>query len=65
MVAIPHSPEGFPMAPSQSEWDRMTPEERDAIYAALPGEVTDAEISPPEGELHFTPGPRSCSRARS
>lgn len=31
----------------------MSPAERAAVAAALPGEVTDAEMSPPEGDLHF------------
>ncbi len=31
----------------------MTPEERRRAVDALPGEVTDAEMSPPEGDLHF------------
>ncbi|MDX2088816.1 MAG: Uma2 family endonuclease [Kofleriaceae bacterium] len=41
------------MAPSQLEWDALTPEEREAVYKALPGEVTDAEIAMPEGDRHF------------
>ena len=44
---------GFPMAPSQEEWDAMTPEEQARVVVSLPGEVTDAELSPPEGDRHF------------
>lgn len=43
----------FPKAPSRAEWDRLTPAQRKAVVAALPNEVTDAELSPPEGDLHF------------
>ena len=53
MVAIRHSPAGFPMAPSQEDWDALTPDERTQVVAALPGEVTDAEMAPPEGDRHF------------
>lgn len=44
---------GAPMAPTQTEWDALGPEEREAVLVALPGEVTDAEMAPPEGDLHF------------
>lgn len=44
---------GFPRAPSQEAWDAMTPEEQARVVASLPGEVTDAELSPPEGDRHF------------
>jgi Uma2 family endonuclease len=43
----------YPRAPSQEEWDAMSPEERERVVASLPGEVTDAELSPPEGDRHF------------
>lgn len=43
----------YPRAPTQEEWDAMSPEERERVVAALPGEVTDAELSPPEGDRHF------------
>jgi Uma2 family endonuclease len=49
----------YPRAPSQAEWDAMTPEEQARVYAALPGEVTDAEMSPPEGDRHFLPKVRA------
>ena len=45
--------DGFPQAPSQDEWDAMTPAEQARVVALLPGEVTDAELSPPEGDRHF------------
>lgn len=53
MVAIRHSPAGFPMAPSQDEWDALSPAERDHVVAALPNEVTEAEMAPPEGDRHL------------
>jgi hypothetical protein len=53
MVAIRHSAAGFPMAPSQQEWDAMTAAERAAVVAALPNDVTDEEMAPPEGDRHF------------
>lgn len=41
------------MAPSAEQWEALTPDERAAVVDALPGEVTDAEMSPPEGDRHF------------
>jgi hypothetical protein len=35
------------MAPSVEEWEALSPAERAAMAAALPGEVTDAEIAMP------------------
>jgi Uma2 family endonuclease len=32
----------------------MSEEERARVVDSLPGEVTDAELSPPEGDLHFS-----------
>src|SRR5258706_11819964 len=46
-------PGQYPMAPSRDEWARLSPEERQRVVDALPDEVTDAEMSPPEGDLHF------------
>ncbi len=43
----------FPRAPTEHEWARLTPEERAAIVEALPAAMTDAEMSPPEGDAHF------------
>lgn len=53
------------MAPSQEEWDRLSSEERAAVVAALPGEVTDAEMSPPEGDRHFKAKTRALGALRS
>jgi hypothetical protein len=41
------------MAPSTGEWEALSMDERATVVAGLPGEVTDAEMSPPEGDLHF------------
>ncbi len=62
MVVLRSSPAGFPMAPSVEEWEALSPAERDAVTAALPGEVTDAEMSPPEAI--FTSGPRPVRSGR-
>jgi Uma2 family endonuclease len=53
MVAVPTSPAGYPMAPSAEEWEALSPDQRAAVVAALPGEVTYDEIAMPEGDLHF------------
>jgi Uma2 family endonuclease len=55
---------GHPMAPSQEEWDALTDEERAAVVAALPGEVTDAEMAPPEGDRHFRAKTRTLDALR-
>jgi Uma2 family endonuclease len=65
MLALRTSPAGFPMAPSAEEWEALSPAERDAVAAALPGEVTDAEMSPPEGERHFKAKTRALDALRS
>ena len=41
------------MAPSRDEWLKLSEDERRRVVAQLPDEVTDAEMSPPEGDLHF------------
>ena len=41
------------MAPSAEQWETLSAAERAEVVAALPGEVTDAEMSPPEGDRHF------------
>ncbi len=64
VLKLPRSPLGFPMAPSQAAWDALTPKERTAVYEALPGEVTDAEMSPPEGDRHFGPKVRALDALR-
>ncbi|MBX3246797.1 MAG: Uma2 family endonuclease [Myxococcales bacterium] len=43
----------FPQAPTQEEWDRLSDAERAAVIEALPASMTDAEMSPPEGDLHY------------
>ncbi|MFP2908589.1 Uma2 family endonuclease [Pyxidicoccus sp. 3LFB2] len=49
----------YPRAPSQAEWDALTPEEQARVVASLPDWVTDAELSPPEGDQHFLPKVRA------
>jgi Uma2 family endonuclease len=41
------------MAPSAEVWDALSPSQRAAVVAALPGEVTYDEMAMPEGDLHF------------
>ncbi len=53
MVAIRTSPAGFPMAPSAEEWEALSAAEREAVVAALPGEVTYDEMAMPEGDRHY------------
>jgi Uma2 family endonuclease len=65
MVALPTSQAGFPMAPSVEEWEALSPAERAAVAAALPGEVTDAEMTLPEGERHFKAKTRALDALRS
>jgi Uma2 family endonuclease len=64
MLALRTSPAGFPMAPSVEEWEALSPAERAAVVAALPGEVTDAEIAMPEGERHFQAKVRALDALR-
>jgi Uma2 family endonuclease len=45
--------EDSPRAPSQAQWEAMSEQERARVVESLPGEVTDAELSPPEGDLHM------------
>lgn len=42
----------------------MSPAERDRVLASLPGEVTDAEMSPPEGDRHFQAKVRALDALR-
>lgn len=42
----------------------MSPEERAQAVASLPGEVTDAEMSPPEGDRHFQAKVRALDTLR-
>jgi len=53
------------MAPSQAEWDAMSPDERSAVATELPGEITNDELSPPEGDRHFKAKVRALSALRS
>ena len=64
MNAVRLSPQGFPMAPSEEEWAALSVEERAAVVAALPGEVTDAEIAMPEGDRHFQAKTRALDALR-
>lgn len=41
-----------PRAPTQAEWDRMTPAERERVVAMLPSEGP-LELMPPEGDPHW------------
>jgi Uma2 family endonuclease len=43
----------YPRAPSQEEWDAMSPEARARVVDELPAEVTWDEMAMPEGDLHF------------
>jgi Uma2 family endonuclease len=52
------------MAPEQHEWEALTPAEREAVLDALPGEVTDAEMAPPEGDRHFRAKVRALDALR-
>ncbi len=47
-----------PRAPPQDVWDRMSPEERARVVAALPPEVP-LEMHPPEGDPHRKPKDRA------
>lgn len=43
----------FPQAPTVEEWERLSEEERARVVESLPASMTDAEMSPPEGDLHY------------
>lgn len=43
----------YPMAPTEAEWAALSPEARARVVAELPASMTDAEASPPEGDLHY------------
>jgi Uma2 family endonuclease len=49
----PHPSDLFPKAPTQAAWDGMTAAERLRVADSLPNSLTEAEVSPPEGTLHF------------
>lgn len=42
----------IPRAPSQAVWNGLTAAERAAVVAGLPCYMTEAELSPPEGDHH-------------
>ncbi len=52
MASHPDSPFVPPRAPTQAEWDALTPDERRRVVEALPPSLTEAELSPPEGDAH-------------
>lgn len=52
------------MAPSQAEWNAFDEATRAAVADALPGEVTDAEMAPPEGDRHFKAKTRALDALR-
>jgi Uma2 family endonuclease len=52
------------MAPSVEEWAALSPAEREAVVAALPGEVTYDEIAMPEGDRHSKPKVRALDALR-
>ncbi|HEX2686541.1 MAG TPA: Uma2 family endonuclease [Kofleriaceae bacterium] len=64
MLALRTSPAGFPMAPSAEEWTALSPAERDAVTAALPGEVTYDEMTMPEGDRHSKAKARALDALR-
>jgi Uma2 family endonuclease len=52
------------MAPSEEEWEALSEAERAEVVAALPGEVTESEMSPPEGDRHFRAKVRALDALR-
>ena len=64
MFALRTSPAGFPMAPSAEEWEALSPAEREAVVAALPGEVTYDEMAMPEGDRHAKAKARALDALR-
>lgn len=64
MFALRTSPAGFPMAPSVEEWEELSPAEREAVVAALPGEVTYDEMAMPEGDRHAKAKARALDALR-
>jgi len=48
----PNPSDTFPTAPSQVEWDALDDDARAQVVASLPAAMTEAELSPPEGDLH-------------
>jgi len=60
----PGSGGDFPQAPTQEEWEALSDEARKRVVASLPGEVTEAEMSPPEGDRHFQAKVRALDTLR-
>jgi Uma2 family endonuclease len=52
------------MAPSAEAWEALSPAERAAVVAALPGEVTYDEMALPEGDRHSRPKARALDVLR-
>jgi Uma2 family endonuclease len=52
------------MAPSAEEWAALSPAERAAVVAALPGEVTYDEMAMPEGDRHAKAKARALDALR-
>lgn len=65
MYSLRLSPAGFPMAPSQQEWDAFSDAERAEVIASLPNEVTYEEMAMPEGDRHFRAKTRALGALRS
>lgn len=65
MLPIHTSEAGFPMAPTQEEWDALTELERAQVIDALPGEVTYEEMAPPEGDRHQKPKMKALDALQS
>ena len=65
MLPIDKSPLGFPMAPTQAEWDALTDAERAEVVQALPNEVTYDEMAPPEGDHHQNAKNRALGAIRT
>src|SRR5689334_2599881 len=64
MIALRTSPAGFPMAPTAEEWEALSPDERAAVVAALPAEVTYDEMAMPEGDRHTKARARALDALR-
>jgi Uma2 family endonuclease len=61
----PGNDPAFPQAPTQEEWESLSEEARKRVVASLPGEVTEAEMSPAEGDRHFQAKVKALDTLRS
>jgi Uma2 family endonuclease len=52
------------MAPSAEDWEALSPAQRAAVVAALPGEVTYDEMAMPEGDRHSKAKARALDALR-